>query len=263
MKGFFSWALFFILIGSPISINGHDLESAINSSDRTEAYKARDKYRNPYETINFFQIKPDMTVVELSPGGGWYTEIFANYLHEPGNLIAAHFDASSNRAYFKNSRLKFEQKMASSPIYKNVSIVDLSSDLAPENSVDAIVTFRNLHNWLGQQMDDIFSASYKALKPGGVFGVVEHRANAGTSLEAMKKTGYVTEEHAIKIAIKHGFELVGSSEINANPKDTKDHPKGVWTLPPSLRLKAENKEKYMSIGESDRMTLLFQKPTSD
>ena len=110
MKGFFSWALFFILIGSSISINGHDLESAINSSDRTEAYKARDKYRNPYETINFFQIKPDMTVVELSPGGGWYTEIFANYLHEPGNLIAAHFDASSNRAYFKNSRLKFEQK---------------------------------------------------------------------------------------------------------------------------------------------------------
>ena len=153
--------------------------------------------------------------------------------------------------------------MASSPIYKNVSIVDLSSDLAPENSVDAIVTFRNLHNWLGQQMDDIFSASYKALKPGGVFGVVEHRANAGTPLEVMKKTGYVTEEHAIKIATKYGFQFVGSSEINANPKDTKNHPKGVWTLPPSLRLKEENKEKYMSIGESDRMTLLFQKPTSD
>ena len=110
MKGFLYGVLFFGLMGSSIFINGHDLESAISSNDRTEAFKARDKYRNPYETINFFKIKQDMTVVELSPGGGWYTEIFANYLHEPGNLIAAHFDASSSRAYFKNSRLKFEQK---------------------------------------------------------------------------------------------------------------------------------------------------------
>jgi predicted methyltransferase len=252
--------LFFILINISFDMYSHDLKTAILSNDRTESFKLRDQYRHPEETIAFFQIKPNMTVIELSPGSGWYTEIFANYLHEPGNLIAAHFDADSTRAYFKNSRIKFEQKISSSPMYKNVSIVDLSSNLAPKESVDAVVTFRNLHNWLGQQMEDIFSASYRSLKPGGLFGIVEHRANKGTSLENMKKTGYVTEEYAIAIAKKHGFELVATSEINANPKDTKDHPKGVWTLPPTLRLKDADKDKYLSIGESDRMTLLFRKP---
>jgi len=252
--------LFFILINISFDMYSHDLKTAILSNDRTESFKLRDQYRHPEETIAFFKIKPNMTVIELSPGSGWYTEIFANYLHEPGNLIAAHFDADSTRAYFKNSRIKFEQKISSSPMYKNVSIVDLSSNLAPKESVDAVVTFRNLHNWLGQQMEDIFSASYRSLKPGGLFGIVEHRANKGTSFENMKKTGYVTEEYAIAIAKKHGFELVATSEINANPKDTKDHPKGVWTLPPTLRLKDADKDKYLSIGESDRMTLLFRKP---
>ena len=252
--------LFFILINISFDMYSHDLKTAILSNDRTESFKLRDQYRHPEETIAFFQIKPNMTVIELSPGSGWYTEIFANYLHEPGNLIAAHFDANSTRAYFKNSRIKFEQKISASPMYKNVSIVDLSSNLAPKESVDAVVTFRNLHNWLGQQMEDIFSASYRSLKPGGLFGIVEHRANKGTSVENMKKTGYVTEEYAIAIAKKHGFELVATSEINANPKDTKDHPRGVWTLPPTLRLKDADKDKYLSIGESDRMTLLFRKP---
>lgn len=252
--------LFFILINISFDMYSHDLKTAILSNDRTESFKLRDQYRHPEETIAFFQIKPNMTVIELSPGSGWYTEIFANYLHEPGNLIAAHFDANSTRAYFKNSRIKFEQKISASPMYKNVSIVDLSSNLAPKESVDAVVTFRNLHNWLGQQMEDIFSASYRSLKPGGLFGIVEHRANKGTSFENMKKTGYVTEEYAIAIAKKHGFELVATSEINANPKDTKHHPKGVWTLPPTLRLKDADKDKYLSIGESDRMTLLFRKP---
>jgi len=252
--------LFFILINISFDMYSHDLKTAILSNDRTESFKLRDQYRHPEETIAFFQIKPNMTVIELSPGSGWYTEIFANYLHEPGNLIAAHFDANSTRAYFKNSRIKFEQKISASPMYKNVSIVDLSSNLAPKESVDAVVTFRNLHNWLGQQMEDIFSASYRSLKPGGLFGIVEHRANKGTSFENMKKTGYVTEEYAIAIAKKHGFELVATSEINANPKDTKDHPRGVWTLPPTLRLKDADRDKYLSIGESDRMTLLFRKP---
>ena len=145
-------------------------------------------------------------------------------------------------------------------MYRNVELVNLFGELATPNSVDAVMTFRNLHNWLGANMDLIFANSYKALKPGGVFGVVEHRANVGTSMEAMKKSGYVTEEHAISIARKHGFELVAKSEINANPLDTKDYENGVWTLPPSLRLKDLNKEKYLAIGESDRMTLLFRKP---
>ena len=220
---------------------------------------ARDEYRNPYETLSFFEIKSNMKVIELSPGGGWYTEILANYLHEPGILIAAHFDKDSNVEYFKKSREKFEQKIASSPMYANVEIVNLSSSFAEEESVDAVLTFRNLHNWLGPQMDSIFANSYKALKPGGIFGVVEHRANKGTSIKNMKKSGYVSEEHAIMVAKRHGFTLIAKSEINANKKDTKDHPKGVWTLPPNLRLKTIDKEKYIAIGESDRMTLLFKK----
>ena len=200
-----------------------------------------------------------MKVVELSPGGGWYTEILANYLHDPGMLIAAHFDKDSERAYFKRGRANFEKKMSNSPMYKNVKIVDLSSSLAEPESIDAVITFRNLHNWLGAQADLIFSNSYKVLKTGGIFGIVEHRAKPGTSFEDMKRSGYVTEEYAIEMAEKHGFKLVSRSDINSNSKDTKDHPKGVWTLPPSFRLKEVDKEKYTEIGESDRMTLLFKK----
>ena len=237
----------------------HDLEAAINSSDRDSKNITRDEYRHPYETLSFFGIESNMRVVELSPGGGWYTEILANYLHDPGMLIAAHFDKDSERAYFKRGRANFEKKMSSSSMYDNVEIVDLSSNLAEPESVDAVLTFRNLHNWLGPQIDLIFINSYKALKPGGVMGVVEHRAKPGTSLEEMKKSGYVTEQYAIEIAKKHGFKLVSKSEINANAKDTKDHPRGVWTLPPNLRLKEVDKQKYLEIGESDRMTLLFKK----
>lgn len=251
--------LSFLFSFSSIS-SAHDLLAAIQSEDRSPKNVLRDEYRNPFETLTFFQIKPEMKVIELSPGGGWYTEILANYLHEPGLLIAAHFDQNSKLEYFKRSRANFEKKIQSSPVYDNVEIVDLSSELAIEGSADAVLTFRNLHNWLGPQMDLIFSNSFKALKPGGLFGVVEHRANPGTSLEDMKKSGYVTEEHAILIAKKHGFVLIGKSEVNANPKDSKDHPRGVWTLPPNLRLKEVNRNKYLSIGESDRMTLLFKKP---
>ena len=150
--------------------------------------------------------------------------------------------------------------MNSNPMYGRVEIVDIDSNLAEPNSIDAVLTFRNLHNWLGPNLDGIFSNSYRALKPGGIFGVVEHRADAGTTLEKMKKSGYVTERHAIKMAEKHGFELVSKSEVNANPKDIKDYPRGVWTLPPNLRLKEVDRAKYLNIGESDRMTLLFRKP---
>ena len=252
-------SLIFLFSFSSFS-TAHDLMAAIQSEDRSPKNIARDEYRNPAKTLTFFQIKPDMKVVELSPGGGWYTEILANYIHNPGVVIAAHFDKDSKREYFKKSRERFEKKIIEKSMYDNVYIVNLSSELAKEGSVDAVLTFRNLHNWLGPQMDLIFSNSFKALKPGGLFGIVEHRANPGTSMDDMKRSGYVTEEHAIKIAKKHGFILVAKSEINANPKDTKDHPKGVWTLPPSLRLKDIDKDKYLSIGESDRMTLLFKKP---
>ena len=237
----------------------HDLKGAVASEDRTPKNVVRDVYRHPYETLDFFGIKQDMTVVELSPGGGWYTEILANYIHYPGTLIAAHFNPDAG-GYYKRGRANFEKKMNSNPMYGRVEIVNIDSTLAEPNSVDAVLTFRNLHNWLGPLMDTIFSNSYKALKPGGIFGVVEHRANEGTTLEMMKKSGYVTEKHAIEMAKKHGFELVSTSEVNSNPKDIKNYPKGVWTLPPNLRMKEEDKEKYLEIGESDRMTLLFRKP---
>ena len=207
MKNFL--ILYFILLSS-LGF-GDPLSDAVQSTERDTNNVLRDIHRNPYETLSFFEIKPSMTVIELSPGGGWYTEILANYLNKSGNLIAAHFDKNSS------------------------------------------------NNWLGSTMDEIFMNSYKSLKPGGIFGVVEHRAASGTSFEAMKKSGYVTEEHAIKIAKKHGFELVKKSEINSNARDSKNYPKGVWTLPPSLRMKDVNKEKYLNIGESDRMTLLFRK----
>ena len=239
-----------------------ELRSAVDSKDRSEKNVARDEFRKPYETLSFFQLEPDMTIVELSPGGGWYTEILANYIRESGNLIAAHFSKDSERAYFRNSRIKFEKKVKENNLYEKVTVVDLNSDLSDPSSVDAVLTFRNLHNWLGPNMDKIFSNSFNVLKPGGLFGIVEHRAKAGTSMENMKKSGYVTERHAIKIAKKHGFELLAKSEINANPKDSADHPRGVWTLPPVLRLKEKDKEKYLAIGESDRMTLLFRKPKS-
>ena len=251
MKTIKSFFLVLALLINVPNLLSHSLKESIESQDRTPHFTSRDVYRHPYETLTFFNIQPDMTVVELNPGGGWYTEILANYIHYPGTLIAA------QGSYYMDG---FKKKMDSDPMFGRVEIVSLSSNLAEPNSVDAIVTFRNLHNWLGPQMDSIFKSSMVALKPGGIFGVVEHRANPGTSLKAMKSSGYVTEAHAIEVALNNGFELVAKSEINANPKDTKDHPKGVWTLPPRLRLDDVDREKYESIGESDRMTLLFRKP---
>ena len=251
----------FFLCFSINSIYSHDLKGAVESEDRTPKNVLRDPHRNPLETLTFFGIESDMVIVELSPGGGWYTEILANYIHYPGTLIAAHFSSDSERDYFRRSRANFEKKMSANPMYGRVEVVDLNSNLADPGTVDAVLTFRNLHNWIGPAMDSIFSNSYKALKPGGIFGVVEHRAKPGTSLDMMRKSGYVTEDYAIEMAVKHGFELVKTSEINANPKDTADHPRGVWTLPPNYRMKEVDREIYKEIGESDRMTLLFKKPS--
>ena len=259
MKKISKLITFIFLISFMPNASSHDLERAVSSDDRSSNNVIRDSSRHPYETLTFFDIISDMRIVELSPGGGWYTEILANYIHKPGKLIAAHFDKDSERAYFQRSRANFEKKVNENPLFKDIEIVDLSSSLAKPESVDAVLTFRNLHNWLGPQMDLIFSNSFNALKPGGLLGVVEHRAKPGTSMETMKKSGYVTEEHAIEVAKRHGFILDAKSEINANPKDTADHPGGVWTLPPNYRLKDTDIENYEAIGESDRMTLLFKK----
>ena len=250
------------LLFSGYAILADPLRDALDSTDRKSENLVRDAYRNPYETISFFKIEPNMKVIELSPGGGWYTEILANYLSDSGLLIAAHVNPETKNNYLKRLRANFEKMLNSKENFKRVKLVNIDSTLAPANSVDAVVTFRNLHNWLGPNMDNIFQNSFNALKPGGYFGIVEHRAKPGTSLQEMKESGYVTESHAIKVAENNGFKLVGKSEINANSNDNTNHPKGVWTLPPTLRMKDVDRSKYLQIGESDRMTLLFVKPAS-
>ena len=205
-----------------------------------------------------------MTVVEISPGKGWYTEFLAGYFD--GELIAAHFDPSSSSKYRQNSLKNFRKLLDSdADLFSNVSvqIFDASKEkfTVPNDSVDAIVTFRNIHGWVrnGKELS-AFQLFYKALKPDGILGVVQHRANIGTPSDTAGSTGYVSEKHVISVAEKAGFFLEARSEINANPRDTKNYEKGVWTLPPSLRLGDRDKERYMAIGESDRMTLKFRKP---
>jgi predicted methyltransferase len=242
------------------------LSDIIASDKRSPEYKHRDAARHPLETLTFFGIKPSMTVVEIWPGSGWYTEILAPYLKDQGTLYAAHFPKETKVKFFRIYREKFKQKLAAQPaLYKNVKLTELSSkvisEISPENSADRVLTFRNVHNWMSAGGDKLaFLSFYKALKPGGILGVVEHRAKPGTSIETMKASGYVTEEYVIQLAESAGFELLARSEINANPRDKANHPKGVWTLPPTLRLQEENKDKYLAIGESDRMTLKFIKP---
>ncbi|WP_323843832.1 methyltransferase [Microbulbifer magnicolonia] len=250
------------------TVEAADLKAVIEGEHRTESYAARDQYRNPAETLEFLGIAPDMTVVEISPGGGWYTEILAPYLKDKGTLYAAHFPANSESSYFQRSLDGFKQKLAADKgNYGKVKLTEFDpangSEIAPAGSADAVVTFRNVHNWMrGDNDQNAFDQFFTALKPGGVLGVVEHRAKPGTSREDMISSGYVTQDHVIALAKKAGFELEGTSEVNANPKDTAKHPKGVWTLPPVLSLGDQDKEKYLAIGESDRMTLRFRKPKS-
>jgi predicted methyltransferase len=246
------------LIASCDSAN-NNLDEVLNSDLRVESSE-RDKFRSPKETLSFFGLKANQTVVELSPGGGWYTEILAPYLKDNGKLIAAHHNPSKGD-YYKRSRERFDTKMAANAIYDKVEVVDLLGVYGENGSADLVMTFRNLHNWIGgEDVDKVLAESFKVLKSGGMLGVVDHRAEPGTSLEDMRSSGYMTEVYAIELIEAAGFKLVNTSEVNANVKDTKDHERGVWTLPPSLRLGAKDREKYVAIGESDRFTLLFQKP---
>ncbi len=238
--------------------NAAALKAAVDSPSRNSKDTARDKYRHPIETLTFFGIKPNMTVVEIWPGSGWYTEILAPYLHDNGKLYAAASAGENADAYKK--------KLASDPArFGKVVVTQLDPPdhmkIAPAGTADMVVTFRNVHNWMrGGNGEAVFKAMYAALKPGGVLGVVEHRGDPSKPQDPKAASGYVREDEVIKMAEEAGFILAGKSDINANPKDTKDYPKGVWTLPPSLAMKDVDRDKYLAIGESDRMTLKFLKP---
>ena len=242
------------------------LKAAVAADSRTVGNVARDIYRHPYETLSFFGIKPTDTVVELEPGGGWYTEILAPYLAAQGQLYAAADDPASSVAYSQRSAMRFKAKMDSMGVYSKVKITVFDPaagklDIAPPGSADAVLTFRNVHNWMnGGTTQAVFNAAFKALKPGGVFGVEEHRLPASRTQDPKAPTGYVQEATVIKFAEAAGFKLAARSEVNANPKDTADHEGGVWSLPPTYGLKDKDRAKYQAIGESDRMTLKFVKP---
>lgn len=243
------------------------IDRAMTGSHRSDANKARDKYRHPKETLLFFGLKPDMTVVEVWPSAGWWTEMLAPVLKDGGQYYAAWFATQAKGApeFLKEREKGFDVMLAGRPdlfgkVIKTALLAPEYVDIAPKGSADMVLTFRNVHNWAkAGNADAMFKAFYDALKPGGILGVKDHRAKPDTPFEKQVETGYMTETWVIETAQKAGFKLENKSDINANPKDTKDHPSGVWTLPPTLRLGDKDREKYLAIGESDRMTLKFVK----
>ena len=265
MLGFFSLAS---LLARTEETQAQDdrLKEIVASDHRSAENRARDKYRHPLETLTFFGIRPDMTVVEIYPGRGWYTEILAPYLKGSGTFYAAEHPGDPSYEAVQRSLEAFDQKVKDAPeLYGEVKRTKLTKDgdIAPPDSADLVVTFRNVHSWMGAGTEnEAFAAMFRALKPGGVLGLVQHRGDPSVKQDPKAGSGYVNEDYVIELAKKAGFELAEKSEINANPKDTKDYPMGVWTLPPSLRLGDEDHEKYLAIGESDRMTLKFVKPAS-
>lgn len=253
--------------GSTRTSTAADLDRILDGSQRSEANRARDQYRHPKETLLFFGIRPEQTVLEVWPGGGWYTEVIAPLVAQKGKFYAAQIVPNPESKGVTASLKAYADKLAAHPeIYGNVTVTAMgpgsTADIAPPDSVDLIVTFRNIHNWMGRDFAPAaFAAMYKALKPGGTLGVVEHRGNPAVPQDPKAKTGYVNEDYAIRMIEAAGFRLVAKSEVNANPKDTKDYAKGVWTLPPTYAMGDTDRAKYAAIGESDRFTLKFIKPT--
>lgn len=240
------------------------LMDIVESDDRPAAEAERDQFRNPYETLTFFGIEPDMTVVEISPGGGWYTEILGPYLAEEGQLVAAHWnmDKEDQPSYYEPGMATYRERIAAER-FGDVEIIAFDPpelvDLGEPASADMVLTFRNVHSYAGDDtFRDVAEAAFEVLEPGGVFGVVSHRRPEDA--ESDPSTGYVKQSWVVGVVESSGFVLEAASEINANPDDTADHPNGVWTLPPSLRVpEGEDEEPYREIGESDRFTLKFVK----
>jgi predicted methyltransferase len=241
------------------------LQDVVNGDQRTPEQKARDKYRHPVETLSFFGIQPNMTVVELWPFGGWYTSILAPYVKGSGRFYAAAMDPESKSPGDMKYNADLKKLLDGRPdLYSEVQWSVLAPgkfQIAPDASADLVVTFRNIHNWAWQGMEkDVFAAAFRALKPGGILGVEEHRNNDPSYEPKQRGQAYVGEDYAVKLIESVGFKFAGKSDINRNPKDTKDYPKGVWTLPPNYAEGDKDREKYAAIGESDRFTLKFVKP---
>jgi predicted methyltransferase len=250
---------------APAAAQGQDgFAKWLSAPHRSARNVARDVYRHPVEVLTFFGIKEDSTVVEILPGSsGYYMEILAPYLKENGRYIAASRDASAPPQYLADHRKLLARLAAEPALYGKVVVTQFNAGrhaIAPPGSADFVLTFRNLHNWLARdEIAGALHAFHAALKPGGVLGVVDHRGRTDRLQAAQMKTGYVREDVAVALIEKAGFRLIGASEVNANPKDTKDYPDGVWTLPPTYRMKDEDRAKYEAIGESDRFTLMFVK----
>jgi predicted methyltransferase len=235
------------------------LAALVNGPQRSEVNKLRDRYRHPLEVLTFFGVKASSNVVEIVPGkAGYWTEILGPYLKDRGRYTASG-DSERDIAPLK-------ARIAANPeLYGKTSITEFGSgdqDIAPPGSADFVLTFRNIHDWMRDgTADAAFRAFYRALKPGGVLSLEDHRGRPDQPQDPQAKSGYVRQDYAIALAEKAGFKFIGSSEVNANPKDLKDYPEGVWTLPPTYRLKDQDREKYAAIGESDRFVLMFRKPS--
>lgn len=242
------------------------LDAALAAAHRTDRERARDVFRHPSETLAFFGLKDTMRVVELWPGGGWYTALLAPVLAERGKLTITHFDPNGPPKSYETIETKeiFARLDAKPDVFGKVGrqlVTPPSLSFGPDGTADMVVTFRSVHNWIDDgNADKVFAAAFKVLKAGGVLGVVDHRGKPGMTIKEVKDSGYVPEAMVVQLAQDAGFKLDARTEVNANPKDTKDYAKGVWALPPSLANKDVDREKYLAIGESDRMTLRFVKP---
>jgi predicted methyltransferase len=240
------------------------LQSAIASSQRTPSFVARDAARHPAEELTFFGLKSDVNVVELWPGGGYWTEILAPYLETRGHYTAAlppTKGGGEESTTVAQWRARIAPQAARFGTIHETTLGAGHFDVAPPGSADLILTFRNLHNWMeGGYAPEALAGCFRALKPGGVLGIEDHRGRNDQPQDPLAKSGYVRQDYAINLAKQAGFEFVGSSEVDANPKDTKDWPKGVWTLPPTLTLGDTDRAKYVAIGEADNFVLKFRKP---
>ena len=259
------------VIADPEEDRAREALAAIIASDhRSEGNRARDRYRHPLETLLWFGLRDDMPVAEITPGGGWYLEVIAPFLRENGTYYAVNSDAEtwwplSAISWTQSGADRIRARLGRNPeVFDRVNmavLLDDESGISPDGTVDLVLTFRNVHNWMmAGTRNLVFEHMYRALRPGGVLGVVEHRGDPDVEQDPGGRLGYVREDVIIGFAEAAGFEFVRGTDINNNPNDRKDYGGGVWTLPPTLARGDEDREEYLAIGESDRATLMFRKP---